>query len=862
MPTRTPLALLAAALLIACPTDHEGDEPGECADGADNDRDGAWDCDDPDCAGAPECAAAADATDDDDSAPDDDDTTDDDDSAPDDDDVTDDDDGAPDDDDSAGAELVQSEGAWIAITAPNYGLALGVDVELVTFEGTAADDVVSVSWATDGGATGTADGVQAWSAMDVPMQAGDNVFTATATDGVGETRSVAVLVVYNPDVPFGSGLALSPARVFVGEATEVTATVWLNSDAGLDALEVGPTDEAGALLESWATMEPVADGPEGLYAGTWIVDEPATTSWEVRAVATYSSAAGSTPPVTASVIEAITEADCAEAIAIGEVVWEAFEAAGGPGGGIASRDAAVAAALAQPGVAEVGTSDDDGAGAWWVTDAGIPYVLMNNPPGTKGGPMTSDPEPEVATGGGAGSLRAWTTSSAGRAGRGGRALRDVDPVVGSPTLFLYQAYDDEFENDATLDAIEEAAEESTCPTFYTPSAVQWHWNTNADLDRFDQSLGFGLQHIDTHGDTYFSGSDTKLASWHYNGGGGLVGLYTRDAVPGPTEMAEHVLDVANGHLAVGAGSPQYWTILPGYVEHKTQTEKMDDPLVVLSACRSLKNVSMALAYVVGGADTVVGYTEYVNIDYAADRDWKFWSSIFGLKDAAGAWAVMEQPLTVDTIVNPSFQTTGARPSVEGFKTASIANGDIRNPSFEDGTDSMGFPEGWLETTAGNQSDWAVGGDSNSYPGIVPTDGSNMVWAVTDMDGNPAASYAELQHAACFNPGSSYTIQFDWTVVTNAINGCGSPVYYSVFFRFHDGSAVTSLWSADWSTICPLLSDTSTYWRATPWSTETLTFSTAVEPSQLTQIRISASGPEWETYYLIVDHVRVYPTPTW
>ncbi len=33
----------------------EGRNPGECADGADNDGDGAYDCDDPDCAGSPDC---------------------------------------------------------------------------------------------------------------------------------------------------------------------------------------------------------------------------------------------------------------------------------------------------------------------------------------------------------------------------------------------------------------------------------------------------------------------------------------------------------------------------------------------------------------------------------------------------------------------------------------------------------------------------------------------------------------------------------------------------------------------------------------------------------------------------------------
>jgi hypothetical protein len=51
----TLLGLAAALGLSACSHDIEGDQPGECSDGADNDRDGAFDCDDPDCAGAPAC---------------------------------------------------------------------------------------------------------------------------------------------------------------------------------------------------------------------------------------------------------------------------------------------------------------------------------------------------------------------------------------------------------------------------------------------------------------------------------------------------------------------------------------------------------------------------------------------------------------------------------------------------------------------------------------------------------------------------------------------------------------------------------------------------------------------------------------
>ncbi len=61
------LASLATGVLVfACTTAspvYEADAPGECSDRADNDLDGLFDCDDPDCFGSPDCQG-----DDDDSA--------------------------------------------------------------------------------------------------------------------------------------------------------------------------------------------------------------------------------------------------------------------------------------------------------------------------------------------------------------------------------------------------------------------------------------------------------------------------------------------------------------------------------------------------------------------------------------------------------------------------------------------------------------------------------------------------------------------------------------------------------------------------------------------------------------------------
>ena len=69
-----PLGVLVLLGTIAGCGPYEGDDAGECEDGADNDRDGAFDCDDPDCDTAPSCAGG----DDDDLGDDDDDNGDDD----------------------------------------------------------------------------------------------------------------------------------------------------------------------------------------------------------------------------------------------------------------------------------------------------------------------------------------------------------------------------------------------------------------------------------------------------------------------------------------------------------------------------------------------------------------------------------------------------------------------------------------------------------------------------------------------------------------------------------------------------------------------------------------------------------------
>jgi hypothetical protein len=170
------LVLLSGLMLAAC-ANVEGDAVGECSDGADNDRDGRFDCQDPDCFGSPACAGDDDdsgaAGDDDDATGDDDDATgDDDDATGDDDDTT-----AGDDDDATGPIQVSGSASFDVVT----DIAQFEEFECV---GTAVGELDPDSGSLVGSGECYAD-VGVWGSADVPFDfdchLGQNIVTGLGT---------------------------------------------------------------------------------------------------------------------------------------------------------------------------------------------------------------------------------------------------------------------------------------------------------------------------------------------------------------------------------------------------------------------------------------------------------------------------------------------------------------------------------------------------------------------------------------------------------------------------------------------------------------------------------------------------------
>jgi hypothetical protein len=84
--------------------------------------------------------------------------------------------------------LLPASAPSITITSPTSAPTLSVESSSITLGGTAADPngtVVGVSWVSNRGYSGFANGTTTWTAGDIPLLVGNNQITVTATDDVG-----------------------------------------------------------------------------------------------------------------------------------------------------------------------------------------------------------------------------------------------------------------------------------------------------------------------------------------------------------------------------------------------------------------------------------------------------------------------------------------------------------------------------------------------------------------------------------------------------------------------------------------------------------------------------------------------------
>ena len=814
------LLLVLTLLLASCA--FEGDEPGDCTDRADNDRDGLFDCEDDGCAGSPDCAG------DDDDA------------------IDDDDDDATDDDDDADVEWVESRSAVVDISAPNYGYDLATELGLVTIEGVAREDVEIVTWETDRGASGTAEGVQVWVAEDIPLAAGDNVITITGTTGDGETGADVMVVTYSSDVPFASGLTLSTTAVVAGSVLQqLSASVLLTSTDGMTDAVVGPTDADGALLESWATLVESEDTP-GLLTASIELSESQVTSYELRAVVAFGAATGRTPPVTLSVVEQLGMDDASALATLANEATEVLQDAEPWIDPLAARQAVVAWLLQQPGISSAGTSDDDGYGLWWIVDPGIPFIMYTTTVG-RGGPAVDlrrrDLPRTVYPSSGVGAPRGWTRSSAGVVGRAPKAEpRQATAVVGSNIATALAPFYSEF--GTTDETIEVAAlfAGMTCPRV---SAAGAYANGDADMNRFGDIVENGLVVVSSHGDSYFSGARVP-ETFGWNGPGGQVAVLTRhmaDASEIPVWQPQ--LSAGQMAVAVPADGIPVFAILPSFIPGQVAAYGQPMPensVVGIASCRSAWNDSLVSAFLSSGAGFFFGFTDYVQSSYAYDRALLFWQGLLLYGDTTGdAWTSAEYPLDPDDAITPALPLSWGDTGIQ------LGNGPLSDGGFEYGASE------WLWETDSPAGYYDISGAIYGVPDTSAPEGSSFIHGMTEA---PDSVYVSWKQKWCPVPDLPVTVSFWWQVLTEDwdCNPYGDPNWLNLRHDRIEGNQTK--WMVQLEDFCSSM-DVQGDIMGTDWQFHSFTFTPEVTDYPGDQyLSFSIGGYDGSEWWGLIDGVDV------
>ena len=278
------------------------------------------------------------------------------------------------------------------------------------------------------------------------------------------------------------------------------------------------------------------------------------------------------------------------------------------------------------------------------------------------------------------------------------------------------------------------------------------------IDDFKNLSNYGYIQIGTHGDNYYRGLFSLWQpQWGPNnwltGYLSQVVLFTgiklkRDNL-GNYIYGVYEKDIKAHNIIIGGGG--LLAITPAFI--KKYVQKLPNSIVVLEACRSGYNSSMADAFLSKNAKTVLGYTNYVYVSYAENTTEEFIKILYAGKNTLQAF-------------NSATATYGIKDRAPyysklrlfGSKTLKLASSGLKNGNFENAT----------------LTPWTKIGDGRIITGLgasTPTDGNYMGIISTGL--GYTASAGSIEQTACLK-SSDTTLNFDWNFFSEEFKEyCGS-----------------------------------------------------------------------------------------
>ncbi|GMV40733.1 MAG: hypothetical protein AMXMBFR64_24490 [Myxococcales bacterium] len=614
----------------------------------------------------------------------------------------------------------------------------------------------SITWILEeSGATGEITVGAFWYAGGIQLQEGTNTISVIASSDTSVATD-QIKVVHNPTFAFDGPPRLLPPALFVGESTQAFANIRLSTYKNFDpnTVQLHMVDANGELMETKGPMKDNGNtasncdevDKDGLFSACLTLNVPTESCVHVRAsvqaTVGFQKYEAWSPTTKVCAVPRITPQTCQAVQTTQKDAKAQYLTLLQTSTPAQAQAALIEDLLKSPDVAEAGPATD-GYGVWILYANGLLGALDLSPEGLRGG--------------------GWTTIDS--------AAVTVSNDVGSKEATILAPFKAEFGDQDEAMEVATVLKAVGCP-FFGVSAFQ---NDQASLYRFRHMNDSGIVAISSHGDTYFGGLSAGARAkidWDHDGSQEVI--WTGEKID-CTRFMQAAKSCANDGLECenGAGEcligkskqcvdfkqhdlrrgrvifgDEVYGIVPDFVTHHAAAKPYSKAVVYLGACRTLWNGGFAAAFFGAGAQTVLGYTDYVTSQFAHDRGLEFFQRLITDKlTAAEAYGEGAS----DTEAGGEFRLFGA-----GKATA--RDGSIVNPSFE----------------AGNLTAWSKDGDGRVISQLgqtVPVDGKFMGLVSSGL--GFTQEIGVLTQKFCIEAGKS-TASFYWKYYSEEfLEFCGS-----------------------------------------------------------------------------------------
>lgn len=586
------------------------------------------------------------------------------------------------------------------------------------------------------GQTYQIDPTEIWQA-NITLNEGDNVLETVGVSIDGTTVSLETIVTYNNLIDFTSSLAFDKSTVYMDKGT-INIVAIVGSSNSLNPT-VSLIDESGNTVAAFKDDGQLPDeiDQDGIFTTSFNVSptEEGEICYRVS-VTNPDSGSYMSEKQCLWAVEPLTQEEVATSVEVADAVSSTVNKALDE---YKTPEEASLVALqelnANQNIGEAGTTPD--GGLWWVTDSGVLGLYHSSIEGSKrggsGGTVGATPILEAkfapqyystnklnessryiadSVPVGVQAMSAMMTSSDNRVQSSRSVI--VSPYINNPKDVgnSFGQNDDYFSVWQTL-----KTKGSSCQLEASHEAIN-NGSSLISLDNFKDYSQFGYVHISTHGDNFYQG---LLSSWNpvwgpndfLQGSLSQVALYSGLVLPkneqGQYDLSGYEDDIQAKRIAIG--SEGSIVLLPSFFKHYLTS--MPNSLVVLSACRSMHNNSLANVFLGKGAGAIVGYDDYVLTSYAQNTtngilvEMLETDATFGEAVASAISIYGENDSSMDP----------AALKIAGSMDLKLPNGMFNNLGFEDGVKGAWVDEGDGRVLTKLGSTLPISGQ---YVGIIST----------------------------------------------------------------------------------------------------------------------------------------------